>query len=64
MQRKIYLLTCWQEGDGPVEKDNWRFNLESPDGKESRLFVHLQEVVVAIGDDLVMVTENEKQEEV
>jgi hypothetical protein len=56
LQRKVYILTCWQERDAIAGTVTWRFRLEMPDDKSHQLFTSLDMVLTVIETDLQHIT--------
>jgi len=52
LRRQVYLLTCWQEQDGLAGRVFWRFNLETLNTSERRLFTTLRKVMDAIETEM------------
>jgi hypothetical protein len=52
LQRKTFLLTCWQERDSAGGKVGWRFRLETSEPGDRHLYINLQDVISEIKTEL------------
>jgi hypothetical protein len=48
LQRKSFLITCWQERESAGGKVKWRFRLESASFYENRIISNLEDLCEAI----------------
>jgi hypothetical protein len=52
LQRKTFLLTCWQERDRAGGTVGWRFRLETANLITNKVFLTLTEITSAIEQEL------------
>jgi hypothetical protein len=60
LQRKSFLVTCWQERDSAGGGVKWRFNLETSARDDRKLFINLQDVMGEIQKSLSRISNPEK----
>jgi hypothetical protein len=60
LQRRSFLITCWQEQDSAGGGVKWRFNLETPAMDERKLFIDLMGVMDEIKKSLDRISDLEK----
>lgn len=60
LQRRSFLITCWQEQDSAGGGVKWRFNLETPARDDRKLFIDLMGVMDEIKKSLDQISNHEK----
>lgn len=60
LQRRSFLITCWQEQDSAGGGVKWRFNLETPARDDRKLFIDLSGVMDEIKRSLDRISNHEK----
>jgi len=53
LQRKSFLITCWQERERAGGKVKWRFRLETAGSKLNEVFLSLDSMKNAIEQELM-----------
>lgn len=63
LQRRSFLVTCWQEQESVGGEIYWRFRLEAASFSEHRLYSDLETLTAAIRIELEQIDKEKGKEE-